>query len=522
MKTKIFIALCCWASISFAQEKQETVNVLDRGVPQKSDKEFQFIALFYNQYVTSNYFPTNDFLRGQIFGRLFGQNTTTTSATQTTAYFEQRFLPFFIYTPKLMNGKVIFRASFEIDYTWGDVAYGTGGNFGGGLSADQVNLQTQNIQLEYIPAKRWAINLGLQRMFDNPSNAYRTLFDQLTNTGYRLTYWGTDATGINVRYDGDFQKLKMGYWKFYENSIQKNDDVNRWEIMYERDLSRNWKLGFSADYVMDRANGDGGPSILGQGLNSTLADYNGVFRFPLGGNPYRADVFWLGSFWTRNADYSSDRFMLTGFANYNFGRVDTAGITSGDFGKRASIGGLGANLKTGYRYGRTAGDVVQADIIYTSGDANGINDNRYSGVMTGNNWGSPVSIFISHGAYILFPHGNVVNRFVSAVNDPSNLGYGVTGAVFNAHKDLIPHKLNAKVGGAFALSNVAPGGGGFNIGQEANFRISYAPKVFMNIELHAAYLWLGDFYDSPTVNGNAASRPANPWTAFIVYRWLMF
>jgi hypothetical protein len=142
--------------------------------------------------------------------------------------------------------------------------------------------------------------------------------------------------------------------------------------------------------------------------------------------------------------------------------------------------------------------------------------------MTGNNWGSPVSIFISHGAYILFPHGNVVNRFVSAVNDPSNLGYGVTGAVFNAHKDLIPHKLNAKVGGAFALSNVAPGGGGFNIGQEANFRISYAPKVFMNIELHAAYLWLGDFYDSPTVNGNAASRPANPWTAFIVYRWLMF
>jgi hypothetical protein len=48
--------------------------------------------------------------------------------------------------------------------------------------------------------------MGLQRMFDNPSNAYRTLFDELTNTGYRLMYWGTDATGINVRYDGDFQK----------------------------------------------------------------------------------------------------------------------------------------------------------------------------------------------------------------------------------------------------------------------------------------------------------------------------
>ena len=44
----------------------------------------------------------------------------------------------------------------------------------------------------------------------------------------------------------------------------------------------------------------------------------------------------------------------------------------------------------------------------------------------------------------------------------------------------------------------------------------------MQLELHAAKLWLGDFYDSPAVNANASSRPDNPWTVFLTYKWLMF
>ena len=35
------------------------------------------------------------------------------------------------------------------------------------------------------------------------------------------------------------------------------------------------------------------------------------------------------------------------------------------------------------------------------------------GVLTGSNWGSPEALFISSGAYLLFPHGNVVNRLVA-------------------------------------------------------------------------------------------------------------
>lgn len=518
MRTKISAFALLLALSGSAQIENQ--RIFDKEIPQKAEKEFQFIAYSYTQFVSGNYYPTNDFLRGQIFGRLFGQNTTTTSSENTTAYVEQRFLPFFIYQPKLLNGKAILRASFEIDYTWGDAAYGAGGNFGGAIASDQVNIQTQNVSLELKPFPRISVLLGLQRMFDNPNNPYRTLFDQLTGTGYRLTYWGTDASGLNIRYDGDFERAKIGFWQFWENNVHEKDDVIRLEAMYEKDIATKWKLGFSADYVRDRANGEGGPSILGQGLNSTLTDYNGLYRFPLGGSAYKADVFWTGSFFTRNADYSYDRYMLTGFLNFNFGRVDTA--QDNNYSQYSTLGGLGANLKMGYRYGMTAGDVIQADLLFASGDANGAADGHYTGVMTGNYWGTPVSLFIRSGAYILFPHGNVVNRFVSLVNDPSNLGYGVSGLVLNYYRDLIPNKLNWKIGAAAAVANIAPANGGYLLGTEGNTRLSYTIKTYMQLECHAAYCWLGDFYDSESVNGGVSERPVNPWTIFMVYKWLMF
>ena len=138
--------MCLILAEGVAQES-DYLKVFDQALPQKANRELQFLAYFYNQGVTSNFYPRNDFLKGQVVGRLFGQNTTTTSDSLTTRYFEQRIIPFFIYQPKLFDGKAILRASSEIDWTWGDVAYGTGGNFGSAVSADQVNLQTQNLEL---------------------------------------------------------------------------------------------------------------------------------------------------------------------------------------------------------------------------------------------------------------------------------------------------------------------------------------------------------------------------------------
>jgi len=249
----------------FGAAQQDPIDIFKGDLPEEHARELQFFAFFLNQGVSSNFYPENSLLKGQVFGRLFGQNSTNTSDSLTANYIEQRIIPFFIYQPKLFNGKALLRTSFEIDWTWGDVAYGTGGNFGAGISADQVNLQTQNVELEFIPAPRWQVNLGLMRMFDTPYNPYRTLFDKMLTTGYRLSYWGTDAVGVTARYDGDFHKFKIGAYKLYESLPQSADDVSMISGFYEKSVAKAWQFGLSGNYVRDRGNGDGGVFHPGPG-----------------------------------------------------------------------------------------------------------------------------------------------------------------------------------------------------------------------------------------------------------------
>jgi hypothetical protein len=502
---------------SLAQQDQQPVaksgmGYFDTEIPRKADREFQFFGFFINQGVTSNFYPTSEFLRGQVVGRLFGRNTTTTSDSLTSAYIEQRFIPFFVYQPHLFNGKATLRASFEIDWTWGDAAYGSGGNLGGAISADQVNIQTQNIMVEYRPAKGWGVNMGLMRMFDTPHDTYRTYVDKMMNTGYRLGFFGTDAVGLIVRNDRDFSRYKAGYYKFYENDIFRDDDVNMYEFTTEHDLTPKWKIGGSVYYVRDRATGKGGVSILGQGLNSLLAEYNGVFKFNFGTNPYHADIAWLGTYFSRNADMMLDRWFLTGFAKYNVGDVRVQRNASDGFQSEVTVSGLAANLRTGFRYGQTTDDFIRADLTYTSGDDNGITDGVYNGVMTGNTWGSPGGIFISTGSYLMLPHTNVVNRFTPVVADISNMGYGLQAGVFTFSRGFIPHKFIGRIGTATAFSSSQPLGGSRYMGTEFNSALVYNLGPFMSLEGHAAYFRLGGFFDSndarygAPINGREAGR----------------
>lgn len=502
-------------------------NLFSKDVPYnvRENKEFQFLAFFISQGVNSNLYPKASLFNGQLVGRLFGPNSSTSSDSLHSNYFEQRIIPFFIYQPKLFNGKAILRASLEIDWTWGDQAYGISGNKGGAINADQVNIQTQNVELELIPHKNVAINLGLQRLYDTPYNPYRTMFDKFTTTGYRLAYWGTDAVGISARYDDDINKLKSGYYLLYENNTEKNDDVSLLELSYLRKINKNWNVGASIYHIIDRGEGQGGVSVFSQGLTSTLAAYNGSYVFDVDRN-YHSDITWLGINFNRNPDFWIDQIQLSGFLNYNIGNIKED--INGTYQKTNDIAGLGANIRAAYKYGVTNNDFISADFIYTSGDNNGLTDGKYSGVITGNTWGMPSSIFVGTGGYLLFPHANVVNRFTPVIADISNMGYGLMGGTVNIVHDFIPNRLNAKLGSAFALSPVQPQDGGRILGNEFYGSVGYNFGPYMSLELHASHLWLGDFFDSKedthgsSINGDSDTRPANPYTAFLVYKWLLF
>lgn len=507
-----------------------TNQYFSKEVPLK-DKEFQFFAFYINQAVTSNIYPYTYLQKGQVVGRLFGGNSTITSNEYTSAYVEQRLIPYFIYSPSLFNGKATLRASFELDWTWGDAGSGTGGNFGGGFSADQVNLQTKNLEIELNPVKDLYVNIGLQRIFDTPYNPYTTLFDKMATTGYRLAYFATDGVGISARKEWNSARIKTGYYKLYENYIQLDDDVTLFELSGEKDLNSNWKVGGSAYYLADRASGAGGVAGLGQGLNSLLAARTGASKFNFDNLPYKADIAWLGTFFSRNTEHRSDPWKVSGFLNFNIGTADTLTnqfLERAEWIRATKIFGYAANVRTSYRYGQRLNDNVSLDIIHSSGDANGLADGKYSGVITGNQWGAPGANFVSSGSYLLMPHGNVINQNTAAIFDISNMGYGMTAATLNASKEIIPNLLNAKIGGAAAMSTVKPFGGGYFVGTEANANVSYNFSPFMSLELHGAYLILGNFYDSrqsaygSPVNGGSETRPVNPWTAFLVFKWFLF
>ena len=484
--------------------------------PTEEIEEFDFIGYYFMRHEASNIAPTNEFLKGQIVGRFFGGNTTRTTSEKTSRFTEQRFMPMITYSPRLFDGWAKIRTSLEFDWTWGDANYGAGGNFGGAFGADTVNMQTQNLFMEIRPNKTFFLNMGLLRLYDNVQVPWYTFTDHLLQKGYRLSMFGSDATGVGAHwFFRTDQRIKLGAYQLYENNVEQRDDVALFEVDYERDLAIDASVGVSAHYLMDRGNGEGGVSILGQGLSSGLSNYNGVFNFDLGGQRYKGDIFWLGTHFHRDPLLQQGRLGWSGFAWWNGGtvRTDTRDV---------DVNGVAANLRVAARWGALPEDQVVFDGVFTTGDEDNTADGTYSGVLTGNNWTSPGAVFIGHPLYLLLPHGDVVNRFNAAVMDIQNIGYGVQAGALSVAKELVPNKWRVKAAVGHGRSSADPDGGGSTIGTEFNASLRWTMRVFLEAELHAAYLSLGDFYDSPVVNGGVDERPDDPWTVFASLKWIMF
>ncbi len=490
------------------------------GTPDKIPAELQYIGYSFHRFTATNIASTNELLRAQIIGRLFGPNTTTT-LPNSSLYGESRFVPLFVYRPSILDGTAIFRTLFKVDFTWGDVAYGAGNNSGGALSGATVNIQTLMANVEIKPNDSWNVVVGLQRVFDNPRDANVNALGTLQTSGARLMFWGTQGVGVSSHMRlSPVTFGRAAYFQLYENSIQNNDDVSLMMLDGETRIQPLWEVGGNLWYVRDRGAGFGGVSVLGQGFNSALAAYNGAARLQLDNSSYSADVVWAGANTSYNRDFIGGRVWGSGLVMANLGAIDTM-TNNGASARRVDIMGFAAHGSLYYKYGQTSGDRIGVEALFTSGDNNGAADGKYNGVVTGNTWGSPVGIYSSHRSYLLFPDAQVVNRYYSAVQDISNMGYGVSAFFVNYYNNIVPNKWQAKLGASAALSNTTPADGGSFIGAELNGEVRYTYKVFFDISLSAAYMVTGEFYDSPATRTTSV-KPSNPWTVFTTINWLMF
>lgn len=485
-------------------------------------KELQFIGYSFTRTTASNITPSNDVLQGQVIGRLFGPNSTV-SGDSLSFFTEQRFVPYFIYRPKILDGYATFRYMGKIDYTWGDQAYGVGGNRGGALNTGQINLQTLMANVDiHPPTAKWNLVLGEQRIFDNTYDPHNITLTQAQTSGYKLSFWGTNAVGASwFAWPRPGFRARLGVFQLWENAIARDDDVVMFMADADSRVTPKLELGADAWYLRDRGQGGGGISVLGQGLNSALAEYNGAtrLRWSSDASTYSADIAWVGGRANYNRDFLAGRWWADAFAIANIGVVDTIGRANTS--RVADIFGVTANAQVSYKYGMTANDKVWVEGLLTTGDGGSTADGKSSAVITGNVWGSPVGIYSSHRALLLFPDAQVVNRYYSAVQDISNEGRGVSAGFVSASRDLIPNRFSLKAGAAAAWSNTKPTGGGNFIGSELNAEAKYNIKVFLTAGLSAGYMKVGNYYDAPAVTYQH-KKPDDAWVMFATLSWLMF
>ncbi|NLF41279.1 MAG: hypothetical protein GX587_01125, partial [Bacteroidales bacterium] len=82
----LMLGCCLLFQHANLQAQEDTIKgVFEKETPKKALPEFQFLAFYINQGVVSNFYPTNEFMRGQVIGRMFGRNSTSTSDTAKAA-----------------------------------------------------------------------------------------------------------------------------------------------------------------------------------------------------------------------------------------------------------------------------------------------------------------------------------------------------------------------------------------------------------------------------------------------------
>ncbi len=496
--------------------------------------EFRLINYFFARASFTNQLADPSGLRGVSLGPLgIGDNVGSATAVGPDTenfYIEQRWIPVISYSPHFVDGLATFRAQFEIDYTWGQAANQLQHNQGGGLNADQVNLQTKGLHVAISPLRvpaKLSVVLGTQALYDNPADPNITSLFDIVKTGYKLAYVGTDGTGLAVysrlggMWKASFVPLGVGQ----PDKADKGDPSAAYAYMlttdYAYEVQPGTVIGASLWHLRDDTEGTAFAyeGLVKSGPGSTgLFPYTGVPDFSL--DAAKGSVTWVGAHFHHDIAFRTGDFAASGFVMLNSGSYKNTNKTS-TLNDKLDIFGLGANLELMWKYGRTPGDLVTLEGMLTTGDDD-LSDDRYTGAFTLNNYGLPGAVWFNHKTLILFPFTSTVSNYTGAVTDISNRGYGLQAAILTGSRDLVPDKLNLKLGMAYAQAAVTPPPGankverGRTIGLEFNAELKYHLTYLMTVGLHAGYMSPGAFY-----NANLAVD-ANPWATFTTFTWYGF
>lgn len=460
-------------------------------------KSFKAIVQVQTRGAFTNLVSSNPLLDGQVVGTIGGTNGIIVDPGALSAYTEQRAGGFFSWKPDILDGKAGFNAAFEVDFAWGDRAYGTAGNVGGGYGGDTVNVQTRRLTADLWQSvgkkKQHHLHVvaGLQFLADSSSDPSATTPDGLFRSGGGLMFFGSEAAGLSLfgayRDDvGTRFRYRLGTYTLVELGLGNPDDA--WLSMADATWipSGPVEVGLHAWWLRDHTGGQGG--ALGSGPSSPLSQMLGGPRVTPYGDDERpaenagidTDVYYFSLDAGYNAKLTQGPFGIRALGLLNTGKITARGVR--DVGLVGTLFDVEARL----RWAQGKGSIVRAEVLYSTPD-DGDASNQHFGVVTGNSYGFAGAIPNTHGTLLLFSDPRSINRLVAVVPDVSGGGLGVLGVTGSAGYDVVPDRLTATVGGGAAL---APQRG--TLGTEINAELEFEPFPFFKTYVTGAYVLPGD------------------------------
>jgi hypothetical protein len=387
---------------------------------------------------------------------------------------------------------------FEIDSRWGDTSQSTATtrNVGGAMEADQVNLETKNVYMQFkVPYLPTTVTAGIQPFDD----AYKGIF------------LSSDIAGVMTSTKFGNGNLRLGWLRGYDNKNFNGADSTIPAVNAASD-SKGTSQFVPGRYSLDLAILEG--------------NFNLSKELKVGGSYYMtydnlAGGYNVLSTFGVNAAYNFGAGVVDGFVLYQVGDNPT-----NNFGRTgAKVSAFAANLGGKVKAGP---GTARANFLYASGDDGTGGMSGFQGVNQLGD-GNTTSTFSAAQMTMLITNTKyAANTDRGIINTVSNYDQGVIGAFLGYDLDIDKTFLKGNLGMAaaarenpnFKLKNQNTGGFNSNyLGTEVNAEVGYRIAENLTASLVGGYVFLGDYWtDTAKPAGGIAKTPDNPWKTQAVLR----
>ncbi len=408
------------------------------------------------------------------------------------AFVEQRAR--ILYTAKV-DDELKLITHFEIDSRWGDNSYNSNNttrNNGGAIGADQVNLETKNVYVDYSPTSTINTKLGLQ----------------FWNLGYKGIILNDDQAGLVVNAKVGDGSLGFAYFRL-------DDALSGGSFIANGTGSPTTTGGTGATSVVNTTPGNRTRDFLTLGGKYSItkdfkvgADYVLLYSDILRNSQGRTNIHMLGA----NAEYVMGPATIDGFVVYQTGQLGRSGVAGNSQRVSAFAANLGGKVKTGP-------GIARANFLYISGDDNP-NSGARNDFQTIMERGATTNAHGFTASEMVLMLDNKYNHTAAqaVVKDLNNNAQGLIGGFLGYDLTIDKFFVYSNLGfGAVAEDNgfgPAPHKSNF-LGTEINAEIGYKLKPNMSVSFVGAYMLLGDYFKGQAVDV-AGADPENPYTARVM------